>query len=301
MGTAPYAHYSPEDLDRQYDARATVDAIAPILTQYAQGSRAARETLTCHTDVAYGPHPDETLDIFPAARPGSPVFVFVHGGYWRLLSKDDSSFMAPAFVEAGATVVAVNYSLAPGASLDEIVRQCRAALAWVVREIHRYNGDPARLHIAGSSAGGHLVGMLLAAGWHADFGIPADTVKSATPISGLFELAPLIDTHVNAWMHLDADSAARNSPQRHLPEQGCPLIVSYGETETAEFARQSRDYMEAWRARGFPAQYVDMPGTNHFDIILHLADPSSPLTLAVFAAMGIGPAAAPASSAETSS
>ena len=299
MGTAPYAHYSPEDLDRQYNARATVDDLAPILARYAEESRVARDTLTCHTGVAYGPHPDETLDIFPATQPGSPVLIFVHGGYWRALSKDESSFMAPAFVEAGATVVAVNYSLAPGASLDEIVRQCRAALAWVAHEIHRYHGDPARIHIAGSSAGGHLVGMLLADGWHADFGIAPDTVKSATPVSGLFDLEPLINTHVNAWMHLDAESAARLSPLQHLPTQGCPLIVSYGETETAEFARQSRQYLDAWHHRGFAGQYIDMPGTNHFDVILHLADPASPLTLAVFAAMGIGPASAPSAERPT--
>src|SRR5690606_32936924 len=101
---------------------------------------------------------------------------------WRALSKDDGSFMAPAFVAAGAAVVSVNYSLAPGAPLDEIVRQCRAAIAWTARNIHRYNGDPRRLHASGSSAGAHLVGMLLADDWQAPLGLPVDIVHSASPI-----------------------------------------------------------------------------------------------------------------------
>eukprot|EP01032_Pedospumella_encystans_P022155 gene22154-25108_t len=72
--------------------------------------------------------------------------------------------MAATFTAAGATVVAVNYSLAPGVTLDHIVDQNRHALAWVHRHIAQYNGDAAQIYLCGSSAGGHLVGMLLAPG-----------------------------------------------------------------------------------------------------------------------------------------
>src|SRR3546814_15083865 len=85
--------------------------------EYADYSAQARAGLPASLAVPYGGHPDETLDIFPAEKAGAPVFVFIHGGYWRALSKDDSSFMAPVFHAAGATVVAGNYSLAP-AGLD---------------------------------------------------------------------------------------------------------------------------------------------------------------------------------------
>ncbi len=280
--------YDRQELDRQYNARATVADVTPFLQEYASGSERARALLPCSLDVGYGPHPDETLDIFPATRPGSPVFVFIHGGYWRALSKDDSSFMAPAFVEAGATVVAVNYSLAPDAALDEIVAQCRRAVAWMAHEIHRFNGDPDQLHVCGSSAGGHLVGTLLSDDWQAEYGLPDDAIKSATPISGLFDLAPLIHTHVNAWTRLDEVSALRLSPLFNLPRRGCPLIVSYASTETAEFARQSDAFLQHWTARGFPGRYIPMPGTNHFNVIMALADPASPLTQAIFDAMGLG-------------
>lgn len=285
---ALYRQYDRAALDVQYNARATVPDIQPILAQYTAQSRAARETLPCVADVAYGDHPDELLDIFPAApRAGAPVFVFIHGGYWRLLSKDDSCNMAPAFTRAGAVVVTVNYSLAPAVTLDRIVDQNRRALAWVYRHIARHGGDPRRIHVCGSSAGGHLVGMLLAGGWHARYGVPAHVVAGAAPLSGLFDLRPLVHTHVNEWMRMSPADAERNSPALLPPGAACPLLASYGATETDEFKRQTDDYLQAWRARGLPARYVPMPDTNHYDIVLTLNDPASPLTRAIFAQMGL--------------
>ena len=282
-----YRNFDTAELDVQYNARATTPNVLDILALYAEESAKARAALPCELDVAFGDHPDETLDIFPAERPGAPVFVFIHGGYWRALNKSDSSSMAPAITKAGATVVAVNYSLAPGASLDTIVDQCRRALAWVHRNIGRHNGDARRIHVCGSSAGGHLVGMMVADGWHAQYGVPENVVAGAIPLSGLFDLAPIPLTHINAWMKLSDADAERNSPMTHLPSRGCPMIVSYGETETAEFKRQTDDYLAAWRARGFPGEYVPMPGTNHFDIVLTLNDAESPLTRAIFRQMGL--------------
>lgn len=284
---ALYRDFEQAELDVQYDARGTVPDIAPVLRAYATKSAAARAVLPGVLDVPYGEHADETLDIFPAATPDAPVFFFVHGGYWRLLSKDDSSFMAPAMTAAGATVVSINYSLAPAVTLDRIVEQTRRALAWVYQHIAQHHGDPSRIHVCGSSAGGHLVGMLLADGWHANHGVPEDVIRGAAPLSGLFDLEPIVHTHVNGWMHLSPADALRNSPVAHLPRIGCPLLVSYGETETAEFKRQSDDYLQAWRSRGFAGDYVSMPDTNHFDIIMHLNNPASPLTQAIFRQMGL--------------
>ncbi|WMD18747.1 alpha/beta hydrolase [Achromobacter seleniivolatilans] len=293
-----YRNYDRAGLDVQYNARATVPDILPILKKYADDSATARQSLDCALDVPFGDHPDELLDIFPAAcatpaasgTANAPVFVFIHGGYWRLLSKSDSSGMAPAFTQAGAVVVSVNYSLAPAVTLDRIVDQNRRALAWIHRHIAEYGGDPKRIHICGSSAGGHLVGALLSSGWHASYEVPHDVIRGAAPLSGLFDLRPLVHTHINEWMRLNEASAIRNSPALQLPQTGCPLVVSYGESETAEFKRQSDDYLAAWRERGFPGQYVPMPGTNHYDIVLTLNDPDSPLTRAIFEQMGLAPA-----------
>lgn len=259
-------------LDREYSPVGTVRSIEPILARYAALSAEARAALPCHLGVAYGPGEDETMDVFPAG-PGAPVFVFLHGGYWRRLSKDESSFMARTFVEAGVAVAAVNYTLAPAASLDEIVRQSRAAVAWLHANGTEFGIDPDRIFAGGSSAGAHLAGMLLAEGWHDAFGVPKDLIKGASLASGLYDLEPVRLCHPNDWLNLDAASADRNSPILHLPEQGCPIIVVWSETETSEFRRQSRDFAAAWAAKGFPVIAYGIPDRNHFDNILDLAEP----------------------------
>lgn len=279
--------YGPVELDRQYNARASVPDCLPFLKDYADYSARARQQVRGKLSVPYGASPDETLDIFPAATAAAPVYLFIHGGYWKALSKDDSSFMAPAFHAAGATVVAVNYSLAPGAGLQAIVDQCRSALAWVHRHIHDYNGDPARIHVSGSSAGGHLAGMLLARGWHDAFDLPDNVIHSASPISGLFDLRPLLSTHINEWARLDMESAIALSPQFHLPERGCPILSAWGQFETDEFKRQSQDYAKAWGKRGFPVQALEVQGANHFNILMSLCDPASALSRAIFGLMGL--------------
>lgn len=290
---ALYRHYDRAALDIQYNARATVPDVQPFLAQYAIQGQAARAALPCAADVPYGNHPDELLDVFPAAAQanvpaaGAPVFVFIHGGYWRALSKNDACGMAPAFTQAGAVVVTVNYSLAPAVTLDQIVDQNRRALAWVHRHIARHGGDPQRIHVSGSSAGGHLVGMLLAGGWHDEYGVPADVVAGAAPLSGLYDLRPLVHTHINEWMRLSPADALRNSPALLALAARCPLLVSYGGNETDEFKRQTDDFLQAWRARGLPAHYVPMPDHNHFDIVLALNDSASPLTRALFHQMGL--------------
>ena len=281
MGGPVYRGLDQEALDREYAIRDTVPDIAPFLEEYARLSAVARETLECRLDVAYGPGADEVVDVFPAGE-GAPVFVYVHGGYWRMLSHKESAFMAPCMAPRGVAVVAVNYALAPGATLDDIVRQCRAAVAWTWRNASGFGADPGRIHVGGSSAGGHLTGMLAAGGWHEAAGVPADVVKGAVPLSGLHDLEPVRLSHVNEWARLDEAAARRNSPVRHLPEAGCPLVVSYGASETSEFKRQSGLLADAWREKGWPVDIFEHPARNHFDLVFDLCDPDSLLGRKVF-------------------
>lgn len=274
-------------LDKQYNARASVPDCLPFLKEYADFSALARKQLRGELSVPYGAHPDETLDIFPAQRSKAPVYLFIHGGYWRALSKDDSSFMAPAFTQAGALVVSINYSLAPAVPVAHIVQQCRRALAWVYRNIHRYGGDPERIHVSGSSAGGHLAGMLLAGGWQHGADLPDGVIQSASPISGLFDLRPLRHTHVNAWTAFDFDTATLASPLFHLPGRPCPILLAWGEHETDEFKRQSRIYASACREAGCSVQMLEVAGVNHFNILMQLRDPASPLCEAILGSMGL--------------
>ncbi len=282
-----YRDFDQAELNRQYDARGASSDGQSFRDFIRAESPRVRARMAGALDIAYGPSPEELLDVFPAADDGAPVVFFIHGGYWRSSSKDDVSLFASTFVPAGATFVAVNYALAPMATIDEIVRQCRAALAWVHGNIADYNGDPGRIFVNGRSAGGHLAGMMLAAGWHEEFAMPADVIKGACAVSGLFDLEPVRLSNANEWARLDPEAARRNSPIHHIPDTGCPLIVTYGGLETDEFKRQSEDYMAAWRARGYPCTYVDLPGRHHFATMAELTDRDSPLTRAVFDQMGI--------------
>jgi arylformamidase len=286
--TFVYRYYDQAELERQLNARATVPDFAPFLTRYASESAHMRARLTCRLSVSYGASEPERLDIFPAAtsRP-APIFVFFHGGYWRLLDSADSCFMAECFTQAGACVVAVNYALAPLVTLAEIVRQCRAAVAWLHAHAREFGGDPARIHVGGSSAGGHLAAMMLAPGWEADFGVPNNLVAGATLLSGLYDLEPILLGHPNEWLKLGSADVAVLSPLLHVPERAVPLVVSYAPSETDEFKRQSEAYMAAAMARGCPIRFVPMPGTNHFDIVFGLADRKNPLAHAVIETMGL--------------
>lgn len=245
----------------------------------------------------YSPRATDVLDIYlPSTQAGTaqaaPVFIFIHGGYWKALGKDDSAFMAPALTQEGAIVVVPDYDLAPSVTLDHIVDQMRQAYAWVVRNIAIYGGDASNICVCGSSAGGHLVGMLLAKDWQQDYDLPAQAVpRSALTLSGLFDLQPLLTTHINDWMQLDDAAAIRNSPRFLLPDAGThaqsQLRVSCGEFESHEFKRQSRDYLAAWQARCLPGQWVEAPATNHFDLPLQLADPQSAIHQTALQLMGL--------------
>ena len=228
--------------DRQYNARASVQDPLAYMTRYTQESQAAFALPGAVRNQRYSPRATDVLDIYlPAARAAkaqaAPVFIFIHGGYWKALSKDDSAFMAPALTQEGAIIVVPDYDLAPAVSLDHIVEQMRQAYAWVVRNIAIYGGDARNICVCGSSAGGHLAGMLLAKDWQQDYDLPAQAVpRSVLTLSGLFDLQPLLATHINDWMRLDDTAAIRNSPRFLLPDASthaqCQLCVSCGEFES---------------------------------------------------------------------
>lgn len=276
-----YRGLDGEALEREYNARASVPSFDDEYARYvAQSERAKREHP--HTaDIVYDARSGETLDFYPA-EPGAPVFVWIHGGYWRATSKDDNAFVVPGLRAHGMAVAVLNYSLAPAVSLDEIVRQVRAAAAFLHAGRRQFAIGDGPLSVGGSSAGGHLVGMLLAGGWQEEFGFPEDGFGAALALSGLYDIEPLQYTQVNGWLGLDAGVIARNSPIRHIPGRSATtLLASVGGLETAEFRRQTTEYAAQWAAAGHAGTVIDMPRHNHFDIALSLGEPDGPLARAV--------------------
>ncbi|QTN25656.1 alpha/beta hydrolase [Rhizobacter sp. AJA081-3] len=267
----------PAWLDAQYNNRARIPDHAQIFERWANASALAREQSDCTLDLPYGEGPNETLDVFRTERPDAPVFVFIHGGYWRALDKREQSFVAPALVDAGAMVVLPNYALCPAVTIEQITLQLVQALAWTFRHAREHGGDPRRIVVGGHSAGGHLAAMMLACQWPRVAGdLPADLVKSALSISGLYELEPIRHTPFLAPdLRLTAASATRLSPALMPAPQG-RLAALVGGDESEEFLRQNTLIRRAWGEAAVPVCEA-VPGTNHLTVLHDLADAGSRL------------------------
>lgn len=283
-----YRDYDQTELDRQYDQASLVPDMSPYQARRRAGNELAARTLECRRDVPYGPSVDEMLDVYPATRPGAPVAVYFHGGAWTRGERNGYGYLAPALVGAGAAYVAAGFSVAPKATLDEMVRQCRAVLVWTARNAAAFNADPERIHVIGHSSGSHLAAMTLTTDWPGAYGLAADLIKGACCVSGLYDLEPVRLSHRNRYLFLDARTAERNSPIRHLPASGPPLIVGWGTEELAEFQRQNREFAAAWGAAGLPCTAMPREGLNHFDMSEEYTKPESPIFQALRAQMGLG-------------
>ncbi|MBT2320872.1 alpha/beta hydrolase [Variovorax paradoxus] len=266
---------SPAWHDAQYNNRARIPAHPAILAHWSDASARAYERSGWACDLAYGEDASERLDVLPATRPGAPVLVYIHGGYWRALDKRDQSFVAPPFVDAGAMVVLANYALCPAVDIEHIVLQLVKALAWVWRNAAAHGGNAERIVVAGHSAGGHLATMLLACDWQSVAPeLPADLVKSALSISGLYELEPLRHAPFLADdIRLSAASALRLSPAAMPPPRGS-LVAVVGGDESEEFLRQADLIAQAWGPKVVIAA-ERVPQRNHMDVLNELADPRS--------------------------
>src|SRR5450755_96665 len=223
------------EIDAQYDVDRTVPDYGAYALHYAETSRVTRQRLRHELDIAYGPTPAETLDIFPAARAAAPVFVFLHGGYWRSLSSKEFSCVALGLNELGITTVVVDYALAPRVALDEITRQARSALSWVLGRIGDHGGDPERVVIGGHSAGAQLGAMCLQTAWDEDFGLGADPLSGAVLVSGVYDLRPLQFTDMQPDLKLTDEIISRCSPMFCIRPCKSPLLVTWGSAESDEF------------------------------------------------------------------
>ena len=250
---------SAEQLEQQYNNRARVPDHPAVMARWKAGSEAARAAHPPER-LAYGAGERERMDWFDAG-PGAPVAVFIHGGYWQALDESWFSFVAPPLLARGVSVAIPTYDLAPQVGLDRIVEQMRMAVEAVAA---RTDAKPV---VTGHSAGGHLSACLLSEG----------RARAAVAISGVFELAPLIPTSINAALRLDAFEARRLSPAEWPAPAGAVLDCVVGGDESAEFLRQSRDMAERWGRHGARTRFDPLPGLNHFTVLDPLFDADSAL------------------------
>jgi arylformamidase len=280
-GSPVYRGYDKTELDRQYNNRQRFPHYEKIFKMWRDWSAAARVHLAAELDLAYGPEPTQRLDVFRAPKPNAPIYVFLHGGYWQSLDKADYSFIAEGTVPNGVMTVVPNFALAPRCGMDEIVRQTRAAIAWLGTHGRELGGDPARIYVGGHSAGGHLATMLLATDWpEFGAGLPRDLVKGVCAISALFDMEPIRLCYLNDTLGMTPAAAERNDPLRQQYPVAAPLTVVLGDDESEEYYRQAVVMASRWSKLGYPLEMWLEQGRDHFDVVNDLRNPAAGLVRA---------------------
>lgn len=262
------------DYEVEYNNRRRVPEHPQIGARWQTASAAYRQDARADLDQPYGPGERQGYDLFHAGPSSdtAPLIVYIHGGYWQRGDRKDQSFIARAYNARGIDFALPSYSLCPAVSVMQIVEELRLCLAAIWRKTGKH---PV---VVGHSAGGHLAAAMMATDWSRTAGVPADLVRAACPLSGVFELAPLVGTSINDAVGLDAASAAAASPLSWpAPPKGHAVVAAVGGDESAEFHRQGRTLADAWARAGLEAEYLSVPGANHFTILDELATPGSAL------------------------
>ena len=272
-GPKVFLDYDQAALDRAYDQPSWAPNMQDVLARRGAAADAVRARLGEPQRFAYGDTPVEQLDVFATSRPNAPVMVFLHGGAWRGGDARSQAFAAETFVNAGAHLVLPDFATVMDVGLEGMVAQVRGAVAWVAANAVRFGGDPARIYVGGHSSGGHLAGNVLITDWARDFGLPADLIKGGLCMSGMYELAPVRLSARSSYVKFDDRLVHELSPNRQLACERCPVVVAYGERDSPEFQRQSREWAEALRETGRLQALVVGQALNHFEMPETLARP----------------------------
>jgi arylformamidase len=256
--------------EAEYNNRTKVPEYPAILAGWVRDAAAFRDGhANAELTLAYGPTPRQVMDVFwPGAGRDAPLALFIHGGYWQFLDASVFSHFARGLLAHGIAVALPTYDLCPHVSMAALVEEVREAAAF----LHRRTGR--RLLAVGHSAGGHLAAMLLATDWPGR-GLPPGPLAGAVLLSGVYDLEPIRLSYVDEPLRLSPDDARRNSPIRLAPGSSCPVVVSWGEHETDEFKRQSREYARFRAGAGRPCVAFEQPGRNHFDAPYDLLEEDS--------------------------
>ncbi len=262
-------------MEAEYDNSALVEDSTELINAYVSDAleyRLERAEFAIF-DQTYGPKDRNKLDIFwPGKNRNVPMAMFVHGGYWQMLDRPVFSHMAKGLNQRGVAVAVPSYTLCPETSISGIIDELRRACAVLWKTYDR------PITVFGHSAGGHLAACMIATKWNRLHKmLPEQLVRSALSISGVFDLAPLIETKRNEVLKLDAEEAKSASPYNWLIEPGQRFDAWVGSEESSEFLRQSKSMAQRWQMMGAATRYEEITGANHFTAIDPLTDPRSPM------------------------
>ena len=280
-----YRGFDKKELETQYSPSSCIEDIMVYINQYVDSSKAvlakAQSDNTVIENISYGDSKEQTLDLYLPKEQGNKtgkLQVYIHGGYWQELSKNESSFAAANFQQHNCHFAVINYTLAPNATLSEIVEENRKALIHLYLNAAKYGYDAEEIYLSGSSAGGHLTLMMLLTDW-TQYGVNENQakrlVKGVGAVSGVYDLEPIQYTYVNDPLKLTFTETIQNSPILHQVKNRCPVILAYGENETAEFKRQSLEMSVFLKHQGIEVELKEIPERNHFDVIMDLSNADS--------------------------
>lgn len=280
-----YRSFDQEGLDRQYNVRAGIPDYLDIFARWSKTGTEFRRAYPVIENVRYGADDKQALDLFTAKDKGRPVLVFIHGGYWQSLDKSDFSTVALPYLAANINVAVVNYRLAPSVRMGGIVQDNIDAIAHLYRNADALGLDRDAIFVSGSSAGGHLTGILAGTEWKKQ-DLPADVIKGACAISGLYDLEPIRLCYLNEAVRLDEREVADFSPKFHLPSTALPFILTVGGDESDEFHRLQAEYQTLLNNHGLDVQIVRQRDGHHFDAVDRLGEVGSELSRAVIRMIG---------------
>lgn len=266
--------YDQAGLDKAYDQAQYAPNMKGVVKRYSSRSERTRERLGQPKRVSYGDASTEGMDVFLAQGDKRPMQIFLHGGAWRAGLAKDYAFLAEPFVRQGAHFLVpdfVNVTQTDG-DLMPLAEQVRRAVAWAYQHAESVGGDREQIYLSGHSSGAHLAAVVLTTDW-TKYGLPKDAIKGAVLVSGMYDLrAPRLSSR-SSYVRFTDEVEQALSPQRHLQQLNTPVVLIYGDQETPEFIRQSRDFAETLKQAGKPVQILAGADFNHFEIIETMADP----------------------------
>lgn len=270
LGAIDWRTMSREQLDLGLNNGLAVADSADIVAGWERQSAALRERHPDHLDLRYGPRERNRIDFLKAAG-HAPTLLFIHGGYWQHRAKEIFSVFASGPMAHGINVALIGYTLAPDATLDEIVAEIHAGIDFLRARLPALGCDARGLVVSGWSAGGHLAAMALSHPF----------VVAGIGISGIYDLEPIRHSYLNEKLRLDEAMSRRNSPLAREGGPLKPLSLVVGSAELPLLRQQTSDFA-AHRARfGLPVSYEEIPGANHFTIMNEMASPRGRITTLV--------------------
>jgi arylformamidase len=284
----PYRNFSHEELIRQYNPRIAVPESPVWKAHWILSSERVRKERSGRLRVPYGPTPGQTLDVFSAKEPGSPINIFVHGGFWRFLDSFDHTLVAPAVLDSGGASVLLNYDLCPTVPLTEVIRQVRSALKWVWEHAEEMNGDRDKIYLSGHSAGGHLALMMCTADYLGDLGLPDNIVKGATIVSAMLDLEPILEVPGCEDLLVTRETYRDVSPMYCPPAPRVPMVVAVGALETSEWIRQTEEMVDLLKKQGNQTIFLKPEYDQHYSILFSLGNPMTELCSEMLKQMGLG-------------